>query len=187
MNIYWQSLQAFRLVSVLYAQLFTMSSFNGVQSEKCVCPCSVKAIPVLFIYVKAKYLDDKAGLVQGKKVYWYKYAKGNSFQDCMFMTVLHAVLQHENPCLSKPRYTVCTITVRFKVACGKYWSKRNTNVLSILLLIWLTASKLENTGSGALYSIDQREILMDGLGRAQHNRYTNRVKMHIINNKDGYY
>lgn len=33
----------------------------------------------------------------------------------MFMTVLQAVSRHENPCLSKPRYTVYTITVHLKV------------------------------------------------------------------------
>lgn len=48
----------------------------------------LKPLRFLFRYIRAKYLESR--LVQGKKVYWYKYAKGNSFQDCMFMTVLQA-------------------------------------------------------------------------------------------------
>lgn len=36
------------------------------------------------------------------------------------MTVLQAVSQHVNPCLSKPRYTVYTITVHLKVGKLQY-------------------------------------------------------------------
>lgn len=38
------------------------------------------------------------------------------------MTVLQAVLRHENPCLSKPRYNVYTITVHLK------FSAENSNI-----------------------------------------------------------
>lgn len=91
--------------------------------------CNLWARSSLTRLCKAKREDFP---VQGRKVYWYKYEK-----DCML----------------KPRYTARTRHGTFKVCV---WKK--THVLSVLLLIWLAASKLENTGSGALYSTDDRAL-----------------------------
>lgn len=82
-------LQLFSILSV--PRLFTMSSANEFCKIKSLFVLvHLKPLRFLFRYIRAKYLEHKSRLVQGKKVYWYKYAKGNSFQDCMFMTVLQA-------------------------------------------------------------------------------------------------
>lgn len=76
-----------------------------------------------------------------------------------------------------------TITVHLKGFCFKlqYWLK-HINVLSILLLIWLTVSKLENTGSWALYSISRHVIHSPGdPAQTQDHWYTSPNKMLIIN------
>lgn len=86
---------------------------------------SSSAAPLRLFCVKQK--EDFP--VQGRKVYWYKYEK-----DCML----------------KPRYTARTRHGTFKVCVFE----KKKHVLSVLLLIWLAASKLENTGSGALYSTE---------------------------------
>lgn len=57
------------------------------------CTCCKNKKNKTFIFTHSfKKISDRTSS-SGRKVYWYKYAKGNSFKDCMFMTDPQAVSQ----------------------------------------------------------------------------------------------